>query len=544
MARKTRKNNQIRNTKYKNANTNLQNFNRSKKRNKFKKTRKQYAGSVSNYMEKIKSYSSLKVLKPKSYYFNLPEGKKIFAFADVHGDLPLLVKLLEMSGVMKQGVKLPQPIEEGPSKGLYDEVKMQIYFNNLKWTGESNYVVQIGDQIDRSRDVINHQSFQDEGSTFEIIYLLLKLNSLAIEFNKKLNPYLKSDQNYVFSMLGNHEIMNVQGDLRYVSLSEFKVFTERLRYTKSRTNNENGHNRNSKSRIYKYGNESTSTSISREKAYQPGGVIAKLMAQHYNTVLQIGPFIFVHGGLTEKVIREYNLNRLNELVSNYLLGKQVNERDLNRIINGDQSVLWNRELSQDSHTEIRRSINSGNNLDLSIKKKLRNIFTSYNDQNKYNQYPQVLCVGHTPQYFVKEDANLLFSTPIHRVNNSHSHNHNHNHNHNHSRNHSYNHSRGLSASRNRSYGDSYSRDQGDNNQVKNTKTKVFHIKLKKSGDTQNSVNSSSISGILHDVLRLDTGSSRAFGKIKSVHSNRRPQIAQLSINTINSEKMIEIKLIS
>ena len=536
MARRTRKYNFIKNTKqkYKNLNSNTNDTFKSKKRRHLKKTKKhQIGGALSRYMEKIKSYRDLRSLIPKKYFFNLPEGKKVFAFADVHGDLSLLVKLLEMSGVMKQGIKLPQPIMEGSNKGLYDEVKMQQYFDNLKWIGGSNYVVQIGDQIDRSRDVISHQSFQDEGSTFEILYLLMRLNILAIEHNKKINPNLKSDQNYVFSMLGNHEIMNVQGDLRYVSLSEFKVFTKRLNNSKSGLNNRDREsNRHSKSKIYQYGNESTDNSVSREKAYQPGGVIAKLMAQHYNTVLQIGPFVFVHGGLTERIVSQYDLNGLNEIVRNYLFGKHVNERDLNSIINGDKSVLWNRELSQDSHKEIRRSINSGNNLDLSIKRKLRNIFDSYYTKNRNNQYPQVLCVGHTPQYFVKEDANLLFSTPIPNK---------------------------LSRSSSRSsikssYGNNDNNNDNNNlnsmynttNKSKDTvlKDKVFHIKIKKSGDKQNSVTSSSISGILYDVLRLDTGSSRAFGKIKSSQSNRRPQIAQLSIINVNDSKMIEIKLIS
>jgi hypothetical protein len=542
MVKRTKKFNFIKSTKYKykdlysNSNTKF----KSKKRGHLKKTKKhQFAGALSRYMEKIKSYRDLRSLIPKKYFFNLPEGKKVFAFADVHGDLSLLVKLLEMSGVMKQGIKLPQPITEGSNKGLYDEVKMQRYFDNLKWTGGSNYVVQIGDQIDRSRDVISHQSFQDEGSTFEILYLLMRLNILAIEHNKKINPNLKSDQNYVFSMLGNHEIMNVQGDLRYVSLSEFKVFTKRLNNSKTGLNNrdrDRESNRHSKSKIYQYGNESTDNSVSREKAYQPGGIIAKLMAQHYNTVLQIGPFVFVHGGLTERLVSQYDLNGLNEIVRNYLFGKHVNERDLNSIINGDKSVLWNRELSQDSHKEIRRSVNSGNNLDLSIKRKLRNIFDSYYIKNRNNQYPQVLCVGHTPQYFVKEDANLLFSTPI--PNNK------------------------LSRSSSRSsikssYGNNNNNSNNNNNdnvnsmnnttnKLKDTvlKDKVFHIKIKRSDDKQNSVTSSSISGILYDVLRLDTGSSRAFGKIKSNQSNRRPQIAQLSIINVNDNKMIEIKLIS
>ena len=78
---------------------------------------------------------------------------------------------------MKQSVELPQIKTYGEMKGMYDVSEMQKYFNGLKWTGDSN-VVQIGDQIDRTRDVMTHNAFEDEGSTFEIVYLLLKLNEL------------------------------------------------------------------------------------------------------------------------------------------------------------------------------------------------------------------------------------------------------------------------------------------------------------------------------------------------------------------------------
>ena len=90
--------------------------------------------------------------------------------------------------------------------GIRSVEDMQNYFDNIEWTGGSNYVVQLGDQIDRSRKG-THDSYQDEGSTFEIVYLLFKLNKLAQEANK-------SSQNHVFSLLGNHEIMNVQGNMK------------------------------------------------------------------------------------------------------------------------------------------------------------------------------------------------------------------------------------------------------------------------------------------------------------------------------------------
>ena len=57
-------------------------------------------------MNVIRSYKVKPSFTLKKNNYDLPVGTKIFAFADVHGDFELLVKLLELSGVMKQTFKL------------------------------------------------------------------------------------------------------------------------------------------------------------------------------------------------------------------------------------------------------------------------------------------------------------------------------------------------------------------------------------------------------------------------------------------------------
>jgi hypothetical protein len=478
--RKTRKNK----IQFKNKNKT-----KTKKRNRYRRTKKvYYGGNPNNYMNIIQNYKKKPSSISKNNYYDLPIGTKIYAFADVHGDFKLLVKLLELSGVMKQNVKLPTIKTEDMKdmKCMYDVSDMQDYFNGLEWTGDSNYVVQIGDQIDRTRDVIEHKSFEDEGSTFEIVYLLLKLNELAIEHNKNRDPNYKSGQKYVFSMLGNHEIMNVQGDLRYCSLAEFKVFARRLNSDAQKTGHSDAQNtghsdaqkntclRNSIKRVYVYGDNDDEESVSyhRKKAYRPGGIMANLMSKHYHTLLHIGPFLFVHGGLPFNIASNYSLDEINSIVSEYLRDTLPvkDNKSLRNIINGDRSLLWNREMSQDSHREMeKKSKDSSTSGDIPILTQLRKIMEIYMKKNEKRYNPQVLCVGHTPQFFVKEDANLLVTEP---------------------------------------------EKQSSNNQ------KNYQLKPN-----------------TNDVLRLDTGSSRAFGK-ESETSHRRPQIAELSMNNDGSINVV------
>lgn len=457
--------------------------NRTKKNRRQKLTRKHQFGGDQNYMDIIKEYKNLTdnlKKKERKYYYDLSKGRKIYAFADVHGDFRLLVKLLKMSGVMSSN-DLPKPNENG----IYDINEMQKYFNSLKWTGGNSYVVQIGDQIDRTRDVISHKSFQDEGSTFEIVYLLKRLNELAIEYNKDKQKNQPVSSNYVFSMLGNHEMMNVDGDLRYCSLAEFKVFAERLNSNKLTQKSQSNKNKTNMSQIYKYGdneNDEESLSIHRRNAYKPGGIMANYMSQNHNTLIQIGPFLFVHGGLPLNIAKEYSIFKINEVVSRYLRGDKLNEdkKALNEIT---KNLLWNRDMSQDSHKETIESIRMSRNEEIPLKTKLRRIMRNYQETNNKSKSPQILCVGHTPQYFVKEDANLLFSIPTNNSTNN------------------------------------------PNNKTSNKKTYELY------------------GGNNFDVLRLDTGSSRAFGEVKDTH--RRPQIAVLSTSVNNNgETKINIEIIS
>lgn len=99
---------------------------------------------------------------------------RVIAISDLHGDYEQFLKVMQSAGLIN-------------SKG--------------KWTGGKTHLVQTGDITDRgadSRKIIDH---------------LVKLLKQA-----------KKKGGYIHMLIGNHEAMNVIGDLRYVHAGEYAAF--------------------------------------------------------------------------------------------------------------------------------------------------------------------------------------------------------------------------------------------------------------------------------------------------------------------------------
>ena len=73
-----------------------------------------------------------------------------------------------------------------------------------RWSGGATHLVQLGDVPDRAPD------------TRRILDLLMRLE-----------PQARLAGGYVHALIGNHEAMNMEGDLRYTTLGEFAAFADR-----------------------------------------------------------------------------------------------------------------------------------------------------------------------------------------------------------------------------------------------------------------------------------------------------------------------------
>jgi len=299
-----------------------------------------------------------------------PKVSKLVAIGDIHGDLSVAIKALKLGGVIDNSIS--------------DDTRD---INIIKWTGGDTYVVQLGDQIDRVRPSKLYNNLcseedsdlvKDEGSDLKIISLFEKLHKEA----KRVGGAL-------FSIFGNHELMNVDGDFRYVSPCEFHEFGNFF----------NGqYEKNSK---YPFGYKE------RLEVFKPGGILSKRLALTRYSVLQIGSWIFVHGSISPECANKYTLNNINSSVKNWLLGTSTeNIGELYHTDNDENSPFWSRIYSDMDEWDEQRGINSFkqtiNNLNI---KNLRNS----------NNVIKGMVMGHSPQFMYNKGINSSYDNRIWRV---------------------------------------------------------------------------------------------------------------------------------
>lgn len=183
------------------------------------------------------------------------------------------------------------------------------------WIGFNTVVVQMGDLIDKKRFNNNLNNSNDSLEEIRIIDFLNNLHLKALKFG-----------GCVLRVIGNHEIMNIMGDFSYVLPYHLNGFK--------------GNN-------------------IRKKLFQPGGILAKKIMTNSNAIIQIGNWVFVHAGLLPFHLNDYNIEQINFIVRNYILGKikfQDIKPELREIIFGVNGFLWNRELTMNINESKKKNL--------------------------------------------------------------------------------------------------------------------------------------------------------------------------------------------
>lgn len=238
-----------------------------------------------------------------SFQTRLPSPDRLIAVGDLHGDL-------EKS---KEALRLANLID-----------------GSDRWIGGSATVVQIGDVLDRG------------GDELKILYFLEKLKREAARSGGT-----------IITMHGNHEIMNVEGDFRYVTqtgLNEFRVWADWFCIgNKMKSLCQGLENPRDPFEGLPYVFRGVKEEFfdgfrARIAALRPNGPISSRFLSQNLTVLVVGDSIFVHGGLLPKHVN-YGLERINEEVRDWING--LTGRFSPAYCRGRNAVVWLRKFSDE-----------------------------------------------------------------------------------------------------------------------------------------------------------------------------------------------------
>jgi Calcineurin-like phosphoesterase len=202
--------------------------------------------------------------------------------------------------------------------------------NKGHWTGGDTILIQTGDAVDRGPN------------SLEIVEDLMRLQKEAARANGQL-----------IAMVGNHEAMNLTGDLRYVSAADYAAYAD----SRSASRRENVYNSNKGAIESAYRERDPQISaeaikqtwfkefplgrIEHQIAWSDQGKIGQWVVKNPVVVLLDGT-LFVHGGIGPAYL-DMTVAQINDRAAAALTARSA---DPTAIDNDEQGPLWYRGLAQ------------------------------------------------------------------------------------------------------------------------------------------------------------------------------------------------------
>ncbi len=155
----------------------------------------------------------------------------------------------------------------------------------------------------------------------------------------------------VYVLNGNHEILNVSGDFRYVTAGAFQEsarFGRRLEELFGDVDAAGGPGARGGGDPANEDDAWEAALRTRVGLFAPGGPLAQQFARN-STVLVVNDTVFAHGGLLPVHVK-FGLERLNAGVSRWMLGDDSKELEeaLDLAAGTTNSVVWNRQYAKSS----------------------------------------------------------------------------------------------------------------------------------------------------------------------------------------------------
>lgn len=233
-----------------------------------------------------------------------PQPSRIVAVGDVHGDFAQFTAVLRSAGVI-----------DGKNK----------------WAGGQTHLVQLGDIPDRGAD------------TKKIIEYLMDLEKQA-----------RKAKGMVHLLIGNHEAMNVYGDLRYVIPEEYAAFASRdEEYRAAAWEAHEAELKQVKPEALtpeykaKWNEERPKGFFEHRVAFGRSGKFYKWIVGH-NALLKLGDTLFVHAGIAPKYAA-HERSAMNKQIIDELT-------DFSKLQGGmamdEQGPLWYRGLAQEEESAL------------------------------------------------------------------------------------------------------------------------------------------------------------------------------------------------
>ena len=240
--------------------------------------------------------------------------QRIVAVGDVHGAYERFVSILRAAGILDE---------------------------RERWAGGRAHLIQLGDALDRG----------SEGP--RVLDLLMRLERQA-----------RSAGGRVHALLGNHEVMNIMGDLRYVSPEEYQTFrtlqSETLRHhayeraleRAQEAARAKGEKLDEVAFRAKFMEQVPLGLVERSQAFSESGRYGSWLRGH-DAVVVVNRVVFVHGGLTPEVAalgcEKVNSEVRREIGSDLRSTLASPEATLAA---GENGPLWYRGLTRGSEEEL------------------------------------------------------------------------------------------------------------------------------------------------------------------------------------------------
>jgi hypothetical protein len=214
--------------------------------------------------------------------------------------------------------------------------------SGARWSGGRAVFVQTGDVLDRGPD-----------------------SRRALDLIRRLEREASRAGGRVYSLIGNHEVMRMVGDLRYVSSGEYAAFRSgesealRDRYSTIVTDEAAARAKRAGERFdraafrAKFLEQTPPGAIEMQLAFGPKGEYGRWLRQR-DTMVRINGIVFVHGGISPSVAalgcEKVNATVRAELAS---VGAGLDQQGAGKLLaTGEDGPLWYRGLAANDETSF------------------------------------------------------------------------------------------------------------------------------------------------------------------------------------------------